>query len=122
MLLIRKYRTEEERREARARQRRESHLRRRSLRAQQWDRTFIACKNHPNRRCNRSRYVRAAGKKCASCNVRKANGLYRAGYLIAVANSHWARSMKLRERSTQQGWWADPLKLIQRYCGVDYGA
>lgn len=38
------------------------------------------------------------------------------------AVSSWKRSMKRRERSARQGWWASPLKLIQRYCGVDYGA
>ena len=32
-----------------------------------WQTTFIACKRHPERRCNRSRFVRLGGKECSSC-------------------------------------------------------
>lgn len=36
-------------------------------RAAKWDAEFIPCKNHPERRCNRSRYVTRRMARCAVC-------------------------------------------------------
>lgn len=36
-------------------------------RAAKWEAEFIPCKNHPDRRCNKSRYARAASNECGSC-------------------------------------------------------
>ena len=33
-----------------------------------WQTTFIACKRHPDRRCNRAVFVNARQQKCCSCH------------------------------------------------------
>jgi hypothetical protein len=32
-----------------------------------WDTTFIPCRNHPERRCNRSAFVKRGVRLCGSC-------------------------------------------------------
>lgn len=49
-------------------------------RAERYDSEFIACIRHPERRCNRSAYVRRNSKSCASCRNRHANGQLQEGY------------------------------------------
>lgn len=43
-------------------------------RAKRWESEFISCTNHPDRRCNRSRFVRRQERVCGSCHIRKADG------------------------------------------------
>ena len=44
-------------------------------RAEKWDSEFIFCKNHPERRCNRSDYVNRRHRRCASCKGRRLSGV-----------------------------------------------
>lgn len=39
----------------------------RQRRTRKWESGFISCRNHPNRRCNKCRYVATAIRRCASC-------------------------------------------------------
>ena len=40
------------------------------LRAKRWDGEFVPCKHHPERRCNRSDYIRRTSRRCASCKLK----------------------------------------------------
>jgi hypothetical protein len=42
-------------------------------RADVWEQNFVACKNHEDRRCLRSRYVRRRERLCAWCAKRPAD-------------------------------------------------
>ena len=43
-------------------------------RAERWNTQFIPCKNHPERRCNRSAYVISRTTRCGSCWNRHTDG------------------------------------------------
>ena len=47
---------------------------RRALRGDQWDRTWIPCDRHPERRCNRSLYAARGTRRCGSCKNRRVDG------------------------------------------------
>lgn len=36
-------------------------------REEKWDVEFIACKHHPDRRCNRSDFVNTRARRCGDC-------------------------------------------------------
>jgi|GEM_PF-3454382 len=94
-------------------------------RAKKWDSTFIPCKRHPERRCNRSAFVSSGHYRCARCKSHRVSGEMRPSYRAHVAHTcarkDWARSMRAKLHSMKQGWWTDPLKLFERYCGVTLG-
>ena len=84
-----------------------------------WQTTFIACRKHPERRCNRSDFVNNRSRRCASCVVRGTPSRNRNHYRSAM---RWAykRSMRTRERFGLLPGALCGLKLFERITGYDY--
>jgi len=62
-------------------------------RGEKWDKEFISCKHHPDRRCSRSDYIRRS-RRCGTCKTyKKLNGEY--------------RPAKIRWDSSEQRRWRD---------------
>jgi len=82
-------------------------------RAERWSTSFIACIRHPERRCNRSGYVRKGNRKCSTCGSLDSTGRRKPSYL-----RHWKRRIESglhaaqcyayrREKRIQETkWWA----------------
>lgn len=61
----------------------------RPRRKKRWEENFIVCSKHPNRRCNKARYVMDGHKMCASCIDRTSSG-------VKVRRNRW----RLKEYTT----------------------
>ena len=70
-------------------------------RAKKWDKTFIFCIGHPDRRCNRAMYVNNGHRYCASCNDRASDGSYLHRVKIKWGKKELRRIMERRKRGSQ---------------------
>ena len=90
-------------------------------RAERYDSEFIACIRHPERRCNRSDYISARHRRCATCKRTRLNGTKIPAYERACRQRDYNRSMEKalhwgRSSRSLQGF-----KLFARLTGFNYG-
>ena len=73
----------------------------RKRRGERWDREFIPCKKHPDRRCNRSSFVNTRHRYCGSCKTNlRPDGSRRPAHLRHEKSEQW--DWKRRGRRTQR--------------------
>ncbi len=75
-------------------------------RAIAWEWHFIPCRNHPDRRCQRSSYVQRRIKQCSSCSHHKADGSLRGSFLranVKVVN-RWRENNREHRNSLYRGY------------------
>src|ERR1700730_1860730 len=67
-------------------------------RGDQFDKVFIACIRHPDRRVNRSGYVGYGKKLCGSCKTnRRRDGSTRPAHVRNVNKRNYKKSLNLRK-------------------------
>jgi hypothetical protein len=74
---------------------------RKEKRKKRWDSTFIFCIYHPDRRCNRSQYIRDGHRYCASCRDRLEDNSYRPQVRKKWAKKELRRIMERRKQGSQ---------------------
>lgn len=85
-------------------------------RALKWEKEFIPCNKHSDRRCQKSPYVNNAKRKCSSCGNKLKEGIYRSALKRALSKKNYKRSIELRKhlRGNLRG-----LKLFERSTGFN---
>ena len=73
----------------------------RKRREKKWDSKMISCIYHPNRRCNRSAYVRDGHRHCSSCRIRLSDNSYRPHVKAQWGKRGLRRIMERRKQGSQ---------------------
>lgn len=88
-----------------------------SRRELKWQKQFIFCIRHPNRRCNRSTYVMNGMRRCGSCIVRSLNGHHKPAYERVLRKNRYNKSAERRKRNGLQRNTLRGLELFGRISG-----
>jgi hypothetical protein len=86
----------------------------RKRRKEKWEKNFISCARHPERRCNKSRYIRDGVRRCGSCSVAKSDGTKRPAYQRHMDKNNPLMRESRKRCDEKRKWYQDPLKQIRK--------
>ena len=90
----------------------------RQRRSATWEKNFILCTNHPNRRCNKSSYVHGGVRRCSSCWDKLANGNFRPRRERSLKRKDYRKMVEKRVKYLSNG--MRGIELFNRSIGYNF--